>query len=93
MCASHPFFRGFGVTEVLSQSGRKIEFFNLGVEKRILYPTGRRSQAKAEALGSTDYKSTVKVLRPLTLPKKASPPFDGVASLVVDRGAGAGFIA
>ena len=29
-------------------------------------------------------------LRPLTLPKKGSPPFDGVASLVVDRGAGAG---
>ena len=28
------------------------------------------------------------LLRPLTLPKKARPPFDGVASLVVDRGAG-----
>ena len=27
----------------------------------------------------------VKGLRPLTLPKKARTPFDGVASLVVDR--------
>ena len=26
MCASHPFFRPFGVTEVLSQFGRGIEF-------------------------------------------------------------------
>ena len=30
------------------------------------------------------------VLRPLIPPKKARPPFDGVASLVVDRGAGTG---
>ena len=29
MCASHRFFRGFGVTEVLSQSGRKIECLKL----------------------------------------------------------------
>ena len=31
-----------------------------------------------------------RVLRPLIPPKKARPPFDGVASLVVDRGAGTG---
>ena len=31
---------------------------------------------------------TAEMLRALLPPKKAQPPFDGVASLVVDRGAG-----
>ena len=50
--------------------------------------SARKAPARARAVNIMEVEMTD--LRPLIPPKKARPPFDGVASLVVDRGAGTG---